>query len=262
MAVVGPLSIVEYNVRAARRWWRSVVITGIGTPLLYMLALGVGLGVVIDDNGGAALGVPYLVFVAPAFLTAAALQIAAGDASYPVLGGFRWDRTYHGMAVTPLTPGQICDGVLLFIALRLTVNSTVYLAIMALFGATQSWWVLLCIPIATLTGLSFAAPLAALSAGIDNDGTAFATVFRFVVTPMFLFSGTFYPITELPGWAQALAWLSPLWHGTELARAAALPGGPGAAMLCVHLAYLLAWLVVGTLLAHWKFRTRLQLGAS
>ncbi|MGN6608342.1 MAG: ABC transporter permease [Jatrophihabitans sp.] len=255
------LHVVEYNIRAGRRWWRSVLITGVATPLLYVLALGVGLGTVVDRHGGDTLGVPYLQYVAPAFLTAFALQIAAGDATWPIMGGFRWDRTFHGMAVTPLRPREIADGTLLFMGLRLTVNSAVYLLVMACFGATRSWWALLCIPVAALTGVAFAAPVVAFAATVESDSAPFNSVFRFVVTPMFLFSGTFYPISQLPAWGRWLAHVSPLWHGTELARAAALEGASAAGVLG-HLAYLALWLGAGIALSRWRFRVRLERGTS
>jgi lipooligosaccharide transport system permease protein len=247
--------VVEYQLYVGRRMWRSMLIVGLFTPLFYVLALGVGLGVIVDDNGSG-LGVPYLVFVAPAFLTAAALQIAAADASFPLMAGFKWVKTFHGMVATPLTPAQVCDGQLLWIGLRLLVNSSLYLAIMACFGGTQRWEVLLAIPAATLTGLAFAANVAALAAMLENEGNGFNMLFRFVVMPMFLFSGTFYPISELPAWGQWLAYVSPLWHGTELARGAGI-GGLAASAVVGHIAYLLLWLVVGVALARWRFRLRL-----
>ena len=247
-------NIVEFNWIAARRYWRGVVVIGLITPLTYVLALGVGLGVVVDGNGNK-LGVPYLVFVAPAFLTAAALQIATTEATFPVMAGFKWQRTYHGMAATPLTPNQICDGQLLSVALRVFLNSVIYLAIMAAFGGTERWAVVLAVPVATLTAMAFAAPVAALAASVPAEGNAFNVLFRFVVTPMFLFSGTFYPISQLPRWGQWIASVSPLWHGTELARAAGI-GGLSAGAAAVHVAYLLGWLVAGVVLARWRFRVR------
>jgi lipooligosaccharide transport system permease protein len=252
-------AVLEYQLLAGRRFWRSLLIAGIGTPLLYVLSLGVGLGTVVNRHGTDSLGVPYLVFVAPAFLAAAALQIATADASYPVMAGFKWVRNYHGMAATPLTPRQICDGTLAFIGLRSLVNSAVYLAIIAAFGGTQRWWVVLAVPAAVLCALSFAVPVAALSATAQSEGQVFNVLFRFIVTPMFLFSGTFYPISRLPEWGRWLARVSPLWHGTELARAAGIGGLDGAAMLG-HIGYLLAWLLVGLCLARWRFRVRLERG--
>jgi lipooligosaccharide transport system permease protein len=247
--------LVEYQFIVARSFWRSMLIVGVLNPLMYVLALGVGLGAIVDGNGQQ-LGVPYLVFVAPAFLTATALQIAAQDASFPLMAGFKWLRTFHGMAATPLTPEQIADGTMIWVALRLLANSALFLAIMAAFGGTQRWAVLLTIPVATLTGMAFATWVAALAARIEQEGNAFNMLFRFVVTPMFLFSGTFYPISELPRWGQYLAYASPLWHGTELARGAAI-GGISAGSAAGHIAYLLAWLIPGVLVARRQFRRRL-----
>jgi lipooligosaccharide transport system permease protein len=249
--------LIEYNLLNARRYWRSVVIVGVVTPLLYVLALGIGLGTVVNQHGTDQLGVPYLVFVAPAFLTAAALQVGTGEAAYPVMGGFKWLRTFHGMAATPLRPQQICDGTLVWITLRIFVNSAVYLAIMVSFGGAQRWQVIYALPAATLTGIAFAAPVAAMAAAVPAEGQAFNVLFRFIVTPMFLFSGTFYPISQLPEWGQWLAYVSPLWHGTELARDAAI-GGLSAASVFGHIAYLLVWLVVGIGLARWRFRVRIE----
>lgn len=247
--------VVHYCLLVARRYWRSVLVVGVATPLMYVLALGVGLGTLVNAHSNT-LGVPYLVFVAPAFLTAAALQISAADASFPIMGGFKWVRTFHGMAATPLTPRQICDGQLLWIGIRLLANSALYLAIMAACGGTRRWWVLLAVPAATLTGLAFASTVAALAASVEAEGNAFNVLFRFVVTPMFLFSGTFYPINQLPTWGRWLAYVSPLWHGTELARDAGI-GGLSALAVLGHLAYLVAWLAIGVTLARWRFRVRL-----
>jgi lipooligosaccharide transport system permease protein len=201
--------------------------------------------------------VPYVQFVAPAFLTAAALQTAAASATFPVMAGFKWIRYYHGMAATPLTPRQICDGKVLWIGLRALLSSALYFVIMACFGAVHRWQGLVGIPVAALTGLAFAAPVLALSASVSAEGQAFNILFRFVVAPMFLFSGTFYPISQLPGWGQWLARITPLWHGTQLARASALGHMSGSAV-AGHVAYLVLLLVVGLLLARWRFRWRIE----
>jgi lipooligosaccharide transport system permease protein len=247
--------IVEHELLDARRYWRSVVVAGLVTPLLYVLALGIGLGVVVNRHSNT-LGVPYVQFVAPAFLAAAALQTAAASSTFPVMAGFKWIRYYHGMAATPLTPTQIADGKLLWIGIRTLISSSVYFAIMACFGAVHRWQGVFGIPAATLTGLAFAAPVLAMSASVTAEGQAFNILFRFVVTPMFLFSGTFYPISQLPAWGRWLAHVSPLWHGTELARGAAL-GTVSDSTALGHVAYLLVWLVIGTGLARWRFRVRL-----
>ncbi len=252
---VGIRQLLLHELTDARKYWTSVVLAGLLTPLLYVLALGIGLGTVVNAHGNS-LGVRYVVFVAPAFLTAAALQTATASATWPVMAGFKWIRYYHGMAATPLTPRQICDGKLVWVGIRTVASSAIYLAIMACFDAVVRWQALAEIPVAALVGLAFAAPVLALSATVEADGQAFNVLFRFVVTPMFLFSGTFYPISQLPGWGQVLAHVSPLWHGTQLARDAAIGGLPAWAVLA-HIAYLLVWFAVGLGLARWRFRVRL-----
>lgn len=248
--------VVEYFARTTKSWWVTVVVTGLVTPVVFVLALGVGLGTLVDA-GNNDLGVPYLDFVGPAFLCVSALQIATAEATFPVLSGFKWQRTFYGVASTPLTPGQIADGTLMWIALRQLANTTVFLAVIAAVGGTQRWWVVLAVPAAVLSAMAFAAPVAALSASVRSEGQAFNVLFRFVVTPMFLFSGTFYPIDRLPGWGQVLAHVAPLWHGTELARGAAI-GHLGGWATAGHIAYLLGWLVVGIGLARWRFRVRVE----
>jgi lipooligosaccharide transport system permease protein len=99
--------------------------------------------------------------------------------------------------------------------------------------------------------------VSAVAAWVERENNLFNMLFRFVVTPMFLFSGTFYPISQLPRWGQVIAWFSPLWHGTELSRDAGLGGGLSALAIAGHLAYLAVWLVTGLALARWRFRIRL-----
>ncbi|HEV2886578.1 MAG TPA: ABC transporter permease, partial [Jatrophihabitans sp.] len=145
-------------------------------------------------------------------------------------------------------------------------SATLYLAVVACFGGIRSIGALLCIPIATLGAMALAAPIAAYSASVETERGGFAAIFRFLVMPMFLFSGTFYPISTLPDWARVLAWLSPLWHATELARWASLGslrlssgvGQASAAALLGHLAFLSALTVAGVLLTGWRFRVRLS----
>jgi len=253
MSAPGALRVVEHLAIGARRFWRPVVIGGVVMPVLTAASLGVGMGHVVHSSK---LGVPYLEFVTPALLAAAALMSAAGEATYPVMAGFKWLRHFHGMAATPLSPRQICDGVLLWITLRITVNAALFLAILTLFGGVHRSAAVLAIPAATLTALAFAAPVMALSATIEAESQAFNVLQRFVVMPMFLFSGTFYPLSQLPEWARWLAHVSPLWHGTQLARGVSLGHLPAAAAVG-HLAYLGTLVVVGIVLARWRFAVRL-----
>ena len=261
-------ALFENALISARRYFKISAFTQIGAPVLYLLSLGLGLGSVVNKSSGAAsLGTGYLSFIAPALIAATALQVAVMEATYPILhGGFKYQRIYYAMNATPLSARQIASATLAWIAARAAVSAVLYLAVVTCFGGIRSVGALLCVPVATLGAMALAAPIAAYSAAVENEGGSFAAIFRFLVTPMFLFSGTFYPISTLPGWAQAVAWLSPLWHATELARAVSLGplhlrsgvGQLSAAAAVGHLAFLLVLTVAGVLLTAWRFDLRLS----
>ena len=253
------LLVVEERWIWYRRNWRATAISSLLQPLLFLVAFGVGFGRLIDASDRAAQvtgGVPYLVYLAPALLVIGAMQTAAFESTYPILSAFAWQRTYWSVTATPVTPGQLAGGQLTWIALRLTLSGAAYLLVVVLFGAMHGLGVLASLVFAVLSGMAFSAPLVAFSAVQENEGTAFTAVFRFVVVPMTLFSGTFFPISLLPGVIQPLAWISPLWHGTELARGTVL-GTVALWPAFGHITYLMALLLVGVLLSRWRFRVRL-----
>jgi lipooligosaccharide transport system permease protein len=153
------------------------------------------------------------------------------------------------MYATPISPRQIALGNILWFGARLLLISTVFTAIIVAFGAAISPLIVLTIPVAALTGLAFATPIAAFSA-TQRTPDRFAAIFRFGITPLFLFSGTFYPVESLPAIVQPLAWITPLYHGVVLARGLSL-GTIGTPQLppelaLLHLAVLVAFTVVGT----------------
>jgi lipooligosaccharide transport system permease protein len=254
----GRYLVWEYLVRCWRRYLLSSLAEAVGTPLLYLLALGVGLGSLIDSGPDpqALGGVSYLDYIAPALLVAAAVQVGVGESSYPAYSRFKWSRVFWGVTATPVTPGQACEGEALFIATRTVAGSSLYYLVLVAFGAAGGPAGVLMIPVAVLTGLSCAVWVLALGARMRSEGGAFNILFRFVLVPMTLFSGSFFPITEIPLVLRWLAWLSPLWHGNELARGAAL-GGLGGWSAAGHLAYLTGLLVVGLIVARRCYRTRL-----
>jgi lipooligosaccharide transport system permease protein len=168
------------------------------------------------------------------------------------MGGLVWQKTFHAMFATPIGPRDIVLGNVGWIALRLTMIASIFTAVLWLFGAAASPLLVLAIPAAVLTGLAFATPIAAYSA-TQKTPENFNAVFRFGITPLFLFSGTFFPISNLPAFVQPIAWLSPLWHGVELSRSLAT-GTIGRAPLVdlAHVAILTALFVLGL---RWAFRT-------
>jgi lipooligosaccharide transport system permease protein len=209
--------------------------------------MGVGLGGYVDRSGGAALGgLTYLQFLAPGLLAATVMQSAAFEATFPIIGGLNWQRTFHAMYATPLSPRDIALGNLAWMAIRLAMIATVFTLIIVAFGAAHSPLVVLGIPVAVLTGMAFAAPIAAFSA-TQRTPNRFNVIFRFGITPLFLFSGTFFPIESLPTFLQPIAWLSPLWHGVDLSRGIVLGTiGQHPAVMLAHLVILSAIVAVAT----------------
>jgi lipooligosaccharide transport system permease protein len=241
-----------------RRTWRASVVSSFLNPVLFLLAMGVGLGELVDDQQAGGLeGVPYLSFIGPGLLVATAMQVAAGESTWPVMGGIKWQRRYHAMLATPVGVRDVVHGHLAWVAFRLTVTCTIFLGVLAAFGVVESPWGVLCLPAGVLTGMAFAAPITAFAATVEND-SSFASLMRFGILPMFLFSGTFFPIDQLPSGAQWVATITPLWHGVELARSLAL-GDAGAVTSTGHVLYLLLWTAAGTIVARWTFTRRLAI---
>src|SRR5204862_2094640 len=221
-------------------------------PVLFLLAMGVGLGTYVDRSGTASQalgGLTYLQFLAPGLLAATAMQAAAFESTFPIMAGLTWQRVFHAMYATPISPRDIVVGNLVWIVIRLTMIAAIFTGVMVLFGAAASPLIVLGIPAAVLTGMAFAAPIAAFSA-TQRTPEKFNAVFRFGITPLFLFSGTFFPISNLPPVIQPIAWLSPLWHGVELSRALALGTiGQAPALALAHVVVLAAIVIAGTLWA-------------
>jgi lipooligosaccharide transport system permease protein len=259
-AVAGPSPMA---VRAFRFWlvnyrrtWRGSIYSSVLTPALYLGAMGLGLGTLVDKHGTGSLGrVSYLAFLAPGLLAAAGMQTAMGESTYPVLASVKWLKTYQAAAATPLQPADLFRGHQLFTGMRLVMNCAIFLAAMAAFGAVRSAWVLAALPVAVLTGLAFAAPVDAFAVTRQKD-QGFAMLFRFGMIPMFLFSGVFFPLTQLPAWIRPVAYVTPLWHGVALCRAlslgtASLPAALG------HVGYLTAIVLAGLAAGTRTYRRRL-----
>jgi lipooligosaccharide transport system permease protein len=247
--------------RAARYWgyqykrtWRSSVVTSFLIPVLYLAAMGVALGSLIDKHSHGVDGVTYVAFLAPGLLAGTCMQIGTNDATYPVLGAIKWFRTYLAQLASPLEVGDLWLGHLAWIAVRLSIVVSIYLGIMAAFGVVYSPWAIAALPAAVLTGMAFAAPVGAWSATLDKDAPI-STLYRFAIIPLFLFSGIFFPISQLPKVIEGLAYVSPLFHGVALCRDLTL-GTVGWVDLG-HAAYLAAWVGVGYAIGRRTFTKRL-----
>ncbi|MEP6638977.1 MAG: ABC transporter permease [Chloroflexota bacterium] len=251
--------VFEHRFLSYRKTFRASIFTSFISPVLFLTAMGLGLGGYVS-NGASLGGVPYIVFLAPGLLAATAMQSASFEATFPIMGGLVWQKTFHAMYATPISPRDIALGNLAWIVARLTLITTIFTIVIVLFGAAESPLIVLAIPAAVLTGMAFAGPIAAFSATQKNPNK-FAAIFRFGITPLFLFSGTFFPIASLPAALQALAWLTPLFHGVALARGLSLGtivNDPGAAL--IHVAYLATLAVLGALLTIRTIERRLIRG--
>jgi lipooligosaccharide transport system permease protein len=259
----GPSGQAAMAVRAFRFWltnyrrtWRGSIYTSIANPVLYLGAMGLGLGTLVDARGTASLGgVSYLAFLAPGLLASTAMQTALGESTYPVLSSVKWLKTYQAAAATPLAPRDLFHGHLLFTAMRLAMTSALFLAVMAAFGAAGSPWAIATIGVCVLTGLAFATPIEAFAITREKDGS-FALLYRFGLIPLFLFSGTFFPVTQLPAVIRPLAYATPLWNGVALCRSLTL-GHPDLPGTVGHVAYLTALAAAGLLIGRRAYRRRL-----
>ena len=242
-----------------RRTFRASIFTSFLSPILFLTAMGIGLGTYVSDTSTIG-GVPYLVFLAPGLLAANAMQTAAFEGTFPIMGGLVWNKVFHAMYATPISPRDIAVGNLLWIAARLTLICSIFTFVIVLFGAAESPLIVLAIPAAVLTGMAFAGPIAAFAA-TQKTPNKFASIFRFGITPLFLFSGTFFPIATLPAALQALAWLTPLFHGVALTRGLSLgtiSDDPVATV--IHIVYLTTLATVGAALTIRNIRRRLVRG--
>lgn len=237
--------VVEGNLRVWRTTAGTSAVVLLVEPLLYLGALGLGLGRLTGGEGFDDVG--YARYLAPGLIAATAMQIAVQDSSWPLRGRLRTTRTLHAVTAAPVDVPDVLAGHLASVALRVAASAVAFAVVAAALGAASLPGGLLVVLPAVLTALAFAGPVVRLAAlaGSDID---LAAAYRFLVIPTFALAGTFFPIERMPG---ALAWVAaatPLWHGGELARSAMAgiaPRWPAA----VHVGYLLAWAAVGWWLA-------------
>ncbi|MDZ5076845.1 ABC transporter permease [Nesterenkonia sp. HG001] len=264
----GILYQAEHTLRGMRAYAVVILTSSIAQPIMYILAMGLGLGVLVGDRADlTAYGAEsYLMYIGPAILASTMAMSAGIEFTFPVMEKFKWRRIYYGAQASPLTPTQIASGHILAVCARFGVHGLVFTGVLVAVGATTSPWAWLQVFTAALGSLALGLPIMAYIASLRDEKGHAALIQRFIIMPLFLFSGTFYPLTNLPGALQLIGWVSPIWHANELGRMLAFGQPMSAGMATVHLGYLLvlagaAWFWVRRIyirrlgLAEWRGRT-------
>jgi len=252
------LALHEYRnwLTRYRRTWKGTLVISVLNPLLFLIAVGLGIGQLVDPATSGMGGVSYLAFFAPGMLAAAAMQNGIVESGFGVSWATRSDGSYTTAKATPLEPADILGGHLLYMASKLALSAGCFLLVMIAIGAAQSPTVVLALPAAVLLGLAFATPTAAWAVTLSGPSKVGAA-FKWVVMPLYLFSGTFFAVELMPTWLQWLAYATPLWHGVDLCRSLSL-GTATWANSAIHLAYLVTLTVAGGLIALRLYRRHLH----
>lgn len=252
----GRLALERWLVAYRRTWWSSVAQSFVN-PVMVLLVLGFGLGTLVDDSVSATRdlgGLDYVEFLAPGLMVASGMQIAGIDAAWPVLGAVKWDRLYAAQTATPLRVVDVMVGHIAFMLLRVLLAAVMFLAIAASLGLVSSALAPLGLVVALAVGSITATFMAAFSVTRETDATIIGII-RFVIGPLFLFSGTFFPVEQLPIAIRWLAWVTPLWHGVELARDVVLGGADVVSV--GHAAVLAAYCAAGWVVVRRAYEWRL-----
>ena len=259
VAARGAIFVTEARLRAMLKWVWLIIGLAIANPVLYLISIGLGVGAYIDKNtGGMGVdGVSYITFLAPALLATAAIQGAIDESVYPTLEGFKWNKTFFSMNATPLSGNHIAMGVFFNSLIRVIFTAVIYWLVMLAFGVLESPRAWLAIFTAVMAGAAFGALMQALAGMLENEDVFFTVLGRFVIMPLFLFSGTFYPLTNMPIYLQWIGWISPLWHATEVGRWLSYGHEISSQMLYVHFIFLNSLLLIGIIASRRIFTKRL-----
>lgn len=257
MATPLSLRVFEAEARIYRHTWRGSVFSSFLNPILYMVAMGVGLGSLVDANmPGGIEGVSYLAFIAPGILVGTAMQTGATEGAWKVLGGILFAKTWEPRLASPIGIKGLLVGHLLWSTARVFFVSLIFAVVIAAFRIAPLFESVLAVGPASLVGAAMVSATTAFTVR-QKSYRGIPLFFRFIVIPMFLFSGAFFPISQLPGWLQPAAVATPMFHGVELARAIIVGQSPAIAWW-VSVLYLVAWIVGFGLLGISPLRKRLK----
>lgn len=239
--LVGALRVWRRDMESWRKYYRSSLVGALGEPILSLIAIGYGLGKFVNLGG-----MSYAEFLAPGILASAAMNAASFEATFGSFTRMNEQKTYDAVLATPIGIAEIVLGDVLWAASKSLLSGVAVLIVAAGAGLVRSAWALVLPPVALLIGMVFAA-MGLVVASRARSYDFFTYYFTLVITVMYLFSGVFFPIESLPGWARAAAWGMPLTHAVTVVRAC-MSGRVGP-MLLVHVGALAAMLALAYALA-------------
>ncbi len=226
-----------------RYWWTSLV-GALGEPVLYFLAIGYGLGSFIETIEG----MPYIQFLAPALICSTVMHSASFETTYSSYTRMEVQKTFHSIAVTPVALGEVIAGEILWGATKALFSGGIMFLAVVVMGFVSSWQALWLIPVLVVEAILFAA-LGMLMTSYAKDYDFFTYYITLALEPMFLFSGTFFPLATLPELVQKVAWFLPLTHPVAIARRLFVGYESG------NLALSFLWiLILAVLLSWWSIR--------
>ena len=248
------LRVWERNLVVYRKIWKVNFITPLLEPLFYILAFGLGFSGLIGNVRYGDVSLNYTSFIAPALIATAIMWNAFFETTYGSFVRMYYQKTFDGMLATPLSLEEIILAEIVWSATKAMGATAIMITVLATLGFVQLPSGLLLIPTALLGGLAFGA-VGMFFTGITPTIDMFNLPIFLFVTPMFLFSGTFFPVSNLPDWAQPLALAFPLYHLTELARQMSI--GTSEIPTVISLIYLLLFFLIFAILGLKTMRKRL-----
>jgi len=231
------LRVWQRNATVYKRTWKLNILPNFFEPFLYLLGMGLGLGAYINEMEG----MPYIEFIAPGLLISSIMWGATLETTYNVFVKMNFDRIYDGILSTPVNPKDLALGELFWGATRGSIYGGAFFSILLTFGMGFHWGILLIIPLLFIIGFMFAT-IGLLFTSVIKEIELFNYFFTLFLTPLFLFSGIFFPMTQLPEPIQIIAWFTPLYHGVELSR------GIFNQLWSIELVHHFLWILVVTVL--------------
>jgi lipooligosaccharide transport system permease protein len=248
------LLLVERNFTVYRRAW-LIIASGFFEPVFYLLSIGVGLGALVGEIADDGRTLEYTTFVAPGLMAASAMSGVMTDITSNIFWRLRYSKVYEAILATPIGVADVALGEVLVALMRGMLYAAGFLVVMLVMGLVDSWWAVLALPAATLIAFAFAA--LGLAATTFMRHSEDSRLVQLALLPMFLFSTTFYPLSEYSPELQVVVQVTPLYHGIELMRA--LTTGTVGAGLLGHVAYLVAMSAISLAVAIRRLERRLRI---